>query len=298
MYSSGLYRGIFMLTLPGLVAWWLVGELTLSGSSLACIRCVVFCGFCSGVFVSLDWLLYVWPPSACWCLLALLVAAARFVTQLQSLDRRCRYVVRNGQEVREIGAPLGTVICYFHTSSSAALSTRPPGSSDWTGSVTVSGWNRLRCCFYYILRPLPSPLLSNSLAGAPAGYLFVMGFSHLSLSSSSLQPESLSAWMEASFTCRGFMDFWQGACASKQQVEDKNPLHTASSSLNHIQMNGIFFLTLQGYALVCSGGANFLSSALQLLLHCMFIRGSETLCPTSCRRFRPLGLESSTLESL
>lgn len=91
---------------------------------------------------------------------------------------------------------------YFHTSSSRALSTRPPDSSDWTGSITVSGWNRLRCCFYYIRllhSPPPSSAVSSSLAQAPAGYLFVMGFSHLSPSSSSLQPESLSAWMEASF---------------------------------------------------------------------------------------------------
>lgn len=96
--------------------------------------------------------------------------------------------------------------CDAVTSTPAPLApyqpARPPDSSDWTGSITVSGWNRLRCCFYYIRllhSPPPSSAVSSSLAQAPAGYLFVMGFSHLSPSSSSLQPESLSAWMEASF---------------------------------------------------------------------------------------------------
>lgn len=44
-----------------------------------------------------------------------------------------------------------------------------------------------------ISRSLPSFLwLSHSVAQSPAGYLFVMGFSHLSQSSPSLQPQSLS----------------------------------------------------------------------------------------------------------
>lgn len=48
------------------------------------------------------------------------------------------------------------------------------------------------CVAVSITSYTPSSLLSDSLAQAPAGYLFVMGFSHLSLSSSSLQPKSLS----------------------------------------------------------------------------------------------------------
>lgn len=47
---------------------------------------------------------------------------------------------------------------------------------------------------------LLSSWLSDSLAQSPAGYLFVMDFSHLRLSSSSLQPQSESVGLEASFT--------------------------------------------------------------------------------------------------
>lgn len=92
--------------------------------------------------------------------------------------------------------------CYFHTSSFPALSTYLTTSSDWTGSITVSGWNRLHCRFYYILHPL----LSNSLVQTCAGYLFVMCFSHLSLSSSSLQPESVCVNGRDFHLGSGFMD--------------------------------------------------------------------------------------------
>lgn len=62
--------------------------------------------------------------------------------------------------------------------------------------------------------------LSHSVAQSPAGYLFVIGFSHLSQSSPSLQPQSLSMWMGASFTSRGFMDLWHGLCAGAAQNSD------------------------------------------------------------------------------
>lgn len=53
--------------------------------------------------------------------------------------------------------------CDAVTSTPAPLAPYQPARptlSDWTGSITVSGWNRLRCCFYYIrLLHSPSSLL-------------------------------------------------------------------------------------------------------------------------------------------
>lgn len=133
--------------------------------------------------------------------------------------------------------------CYFHTSSFPALSTHPTTSSDWTGSITVSGGNRLHCCFYYILHPP----LSNSLVQTPAGYLFVMCFSHLSLSSSSLQPESICVNGSLSLA----QDLWTWCLCKQAKAGQKLP-HAAS--LNHVQLNLIFFLNLQEYALVFKRG--------------------------------------------
>lgn len=60
------------------------------------------------------------------------------------------------------------------------------------------------------------PSLPDRPAQAPAAYLFVAGFSHLSRSRSSLQHASPSAWSEASLAHGGLMDFWwsekQGNC--------------------------------------------------------------------------------------
>ena len=119
---------------------------------------------------------------------------------------------------------------YFHTSSSHALSTSPPDSSDWTGSITVSGWNRLQCCFYYIRLlhfPPPSSLLPPPRCPAPSLrpllviYLLWAFFIWARVAHHCSRRVCLREW-KLLFTRRGFMDFWHGACASKQQVEDKN----------------------------------------------------------------------------
>lgn len=97
-----------------------------------------------------------------------------------------RYVGRNWQEVRERPGgrlPSTPPPLLSYQPARLTLLIRPAASQ------SLSGWNRLCCCFCYIVHPLPS-----SLAQAPAGYLFVIGFSHSNLSSSSLQPESLSTW--------------------------------------------------------------------------------------------------------
>lgn len=93
---------------------------------------------------------------------------------------RGRCVERNRQEVKVIGAfwkcdgvsSTPALVVSYHAARLALL-------IEPAHSLARSGWNRLRSCFYYILHPLPVPL-SNSLVQAPAGYLFVRGFSHLS----------------------------------------------------------------------------------------------------------------------
>lgn len=116
---------------------------------------VVFSTFWS-VSLSILTSCYFWPLSELWCLLAHLVAAGRFVTAaepLQKVQTEKQISCEKWTGSERLEAHLELWCCYFHTSSSPALSTRLSSSSDWTASVTVSGWNRLRCCFYYILHP-------------------------------------------------------------------------------------------------------------------------------------------------
>lgn len=103
--------------------------------------------------------------------------------------------MRNGHEVREIGVLLGTVtlllqhqfLSQLYQSGCPALLIKPvvseyPIEIDFTVVSSASS-------------PPGCPL-----AQSPAAYLFVMDFSHLRLSCSSLQPQSESVEIEASFT--------------------------------------------------------------------------------------------------
>lgn len=132
----------------------------------------------------------------------LVFAAMRFVTQLlqrlyRSFGHKSRYVVRNGQEVREIGGPLGAATPLLpHQLLSRLIN--PPARLFLIEPAASQSPAEIDCAAVSITSDsyTPPPLssaVSSSLAQAPAGYLFVMGFSHLSPSSSSLQPESLSA---------------------------------------------------------------------------------------------------------
>lgn len=94
---------------------------------------------------------------------------------------------------------------------------------------------------YTSLLPPPSSAVSSSLAQAPAGYLFVMGFFHLSPSSSSLQPESLSAWMEAPFYSPRIYGLLTRCLREQAASRGQKLLCAASSSLNLVQMNRILF---------------------------------------------------------
>ncbi len=123
----------------------------------------VFCNLSSVIIVSL-WLavlhlvsIYILLSSGlrcgCW---QICDTAAEPLQQLQTknVTDTCWEMDRKTQRLEPL---LELWCCYFHTSASLALSTRPPSSSDWTGSITVFDWNRLRCCFYYILHPPSSP---------------------------------------------------------------------------------------------------------------------------------------------
>lgn len=137
--------------------------------------------------------------------------------------------------------------CYFHTSSSPALSTRPPGSSDWTGSVTVSGWNRLRCCFYYILHPsLPPSCPTLWLRPLLVIYLFWAFLIWARVAHHCSQRVCLREWKLHSLA----VDLWTSDMVPVQQAATRGEklLHAALSSLNHIQMNRILFLNFQEYS--------------------------------------------------
>lgn len=109
-------------------------------------------------------------------------------------------MVRNGQEVREIGGPLGAATPLLPHQLLSRLINPParptlliePAASQSPAEIDCAAVS-ITSDSYTPLLPPPSSAVSSSLAQAPAGYLFVMGFSHLSPSSSSLQPESLSA---------------------------------------------------------------------------------------------------------
>lgn len=183
------------------------------------------------------------PPYGCWEICDTESKAAADGT-----DRKGRYLVRNGQEVREIGGPSWNFDAV--SSKPAPLlpyqRARPALLIEPAGSQTLAEIDCVAVSITSSTTAFPSPplppLLSDSLAQTPAGYLFVMGFFHLSLSSSSLQPQSVCVKGSLFHSLRIYgLLTW---CLSKQAARrgQKTLLHAALSSLNHIQISHIFFL--------------------------------------------------------